>query len=59
MMCCDTSYCNNHREHTTAPPTEPTEPVTAAITMATTTGREDSTSGKCVCVCECAFMDAW
>ena len=50
LSCCNTSYCNNHQEPTTAPPrepTEPTEPTTAAIVVETT-GSED---GKCVCVC--------
>ena len=45
LSCCNTSYCNNHQDPTTAPPRESTEPTTAAIVMETT-GSED---GKCVC----------
>ena len=45
LSCCNTSYCNNHQDPTTAPPREPTEPTTAAIVVETT-GSED---GKRVC----------
>ena len=50
LQCCNTSYCNNLEEPTTASPSEQEPTTTTAEVVSTGNKMTESTSGKCVCV---------